>query len=78
MSDDDALGADMHPLLGFLEAAPSAADQDILERLLDGRLDPGSAPPGYGGLARLLAAAPPRPLPRSWPVSSWRWPASQR
>jgi hypothetical protein len=57
VSDDDALGADMHPLLGFLEAAPPVADQDTLERLLDGRLDTGSAPPGCGGLARLLAAA---------------------
>jgi hypothetical protein len=57
MSDDDALGADMHRPLGFLEAAPPTADQEILERLLDGRLDPASAPPGYGGLARLLAAA---------------------
>jgi hypothetical protein len=58
MSDDDALGADMHPPLGFLEAAPPAADQNILERLLEGRLDAASAPPGYyGGLARLLAAA---------------------
>jgi hypothetical protein len=56
-SDEDALESDMHRLLGFLEAAPSVADQDTLERLLDGRLDPGSAPPGYGGLARLLAAA---------------------
>jgi hypothetical protein len=57
MSDEDALGPDMHPLLGFLEATPPAADQDMLERLLDGRLDPASAPPGYGGLTRLLAAA---------------------
>jgi hypothetical protein len=56
MSDDDALGADMHPLLGFLGAAPPVADQDVLERLLDGRLDPAAAPAGYGGLARLLAA----------------------
>jgi hypothetical protein len=56
-SDEDALESDMHRLLGFLEAAPPVADQDTLERLLDGRLDPGSAPPGYGGLARLLAAA---------------------
>jgi hypothetical protein len=31
MTDDDALGADMHPLLGFLEAAPPAVDQDTLE-----------------------------------------------
>jgi hypothetical protein len=57
MSDDDALGADMHRLLGFPEAAPPAADQDVLDRLLDGRLDPGSVSAGYGGLARLLAAA---------------------
>jgi hypothetical protein len=47
----------MHPLLGFLKAGPTAADQDPLERLLDGRLDPASVPTGYGGLARLLAAA---------------------
>jgi hypothetical protein len=57
MSDDDALGADMHRVLGFLEPAPPATDQDLLERLLDGRLDPAAIPPGYGGLARLLAAA---------------------
>ncbi|HET9005263.1 MAG TPA: hypothetical protein VFQ04_01000, partial [Actinomycetes bacterium] len=57
MSDNDALGADMHRLLGSLEGGPSAGDQDTLEQLLDGRLDPGSVPPGYGGLARLLAAA---------------------
>jgi hypothetical protein len=57
MSDHDALGADMHRLLGPLEGAPLATDQDLLERLLEGRLDPPSAPPGYGGLARLLAAA---------------------
>jgi hypothetical protein len=56
MNDDVAL-VDMRPLLGFLKAGPPAADQDTLERLLQGRLDPGSAPPGYGGLARLLAAA---------------------
>jgi hypothetical protein len=56
MSGDGALGADMHRLLGFLEAAPPGADQDTLERLLDGRLDAASAPPGYGGLARLLVA----------------------
>jgi hypothetical protein len=47
----------MHPLLGLPEAALPAADQDLLERLLDGRVDPASAPPGYGRLARLLAAA---------------------
>jgi hypothetical protein len=57
MSDNDALGADMHRLLGSLEGGTSAGDQDTLERLLDGPLDPGSVPSGYGGLARLLAAA---------------------
>jgi hypothetical protein len=57
MSDGDALDPDMHPLLGSLETGPTAADQDTLERLLEGRHDPATAPPGYGGLARLLAAA---------------------
>jgi hypothetical protein len=47
----------MHPPLEPLGAGPSAADQDLLERLLDGELDPASAPPSYRGLARLLAAA---------------------
>ena len=46
----------MHPLLGSLGAALPATDRDLLERLLDGRLDLGSVPPGDGGLARLLAA----------------------
>jgi hypothetical protein len=55
MRDGNGLGADMHRLPGPLEASPPA-DQDILERLLEGRLDPASAPPGYGGLARVLAA----------------------
>jgi hypothetical protein len=57
MSDHDGLGADMHRPLGFKQPALPAADQDILEGLLQGRPDPASAPPGYGGLARLLAAA---------------------
>jgi hypothetical protein len=56
MSDDRALGADVHRPLA-IPRGRAAADQDILDRLLDGRLDPASAPPGYGGLARLLAAA---------------------
>jgi hypothetical protein len=47
----------MHRPLGFLQPAPPSADQDILEQLLDGRVDRASAPPGYGKLARLLAAA---------------------
>jgi hypothetical protein len=46
MTDDDALGTDMHRLPGPLEAAVPAAAQDLLDRLLDGRLDPVSASPG--------------------------------
>jgi hypothetical protein len=57
MSDDDALGPDMHRPLGFLDATLSADDQDLLDGLLNGRLDSASAPPGNGGLARLLSAA---------------------
>jgi hypothetical protein len=57
MRDADGLGTDMHRMLGLLDGGSPDADQEILERLLEGRLDPGSAPPGYGGLARLLAAA---------------------
>jgi hypothetical protein len=57
MSDQDALGPDTYRLLGFLTATSPAAGQDTLDQLLDGRLDPASAPPGYGGLAGLLAAA---------------------
>jgi hypothetical protein len=56
MSDDGAVEADMHPPLGPLEPTPPAADQDLLDRLLNSRLNPASAPPGHGGLARLLAA----------------------
>ena len=47
----------MHRPLRFSKAALPAADQDLLERLLDSRLDPGSAPAGFSGLARLLEAA---------------------
>jgi hypothetical protein len=47
----------MHRPLGFLQPTPPAADQDILEQLVEGRLDPASIPPGYRGLAQLLAAA---------------------
>jgi hypothetical protein len=63
MSNDGALGIDMHRPLGFPKAAPPADDQDLLDRLLDGRLDPASAPPGYGRLARLLAAATAKAAP---------------
>ena len=70
MSDDGALEADMHPPLGPLEPTPPAADQDLLDRLLNSRLNPASAPPGYGGLARLLAALAAPATPKSWPLNS--------
>jgi hypothetical protein len=57
MRHDDAVEVDLHRLLGLLAAAPPAADQDTLERLLAGRLDPREAPPADAGLAGLLAAA---------------------
>jgi hypothetical protein len=46
----------MHRPLGPLEAAPPVADQDVLERLLERRVAPGSTPPHYRRLARVLAA----------------------
>jgi hypothetical protein len=57
MSDKDAFELDMHPPLGPLEPTPAGEDQDLLDRLLESGLDPGSVQPGYGRLARLLAAA---------------------
>ena len=57
MSDDDALGPDMYRLLGFLESTPPVASQDVLDQLLERRLDAAFAPAGYGELASLLAAA---------------------
>lgn len=47
----------MHRPLGFLQPTPPCADQDILEQLLEGQLDPALTPPGYRKLAQLLAAA---------------------
>jgi hypothetical protein len=72
MSDDDALEPDMPRPLGPLAPTPPADDQDLLEQqLLDSRLDPASAPPGYGGLARLLAAV-------AAPATSQELPGEQR
>ena len=57
MRGDGALGAEMHPLPGPLEAASPVAGHDVLERLLDGRVNPASVPAGYGQVAKLLASA---------------------
>jgi hypothetical protein len=57
MSDDDALVADMHRLLGFFEAGPPVLDEGTVDRLLAGRLSPADAPSGYAAVAKLVAAA---------------------
>jgi len=44
-------------LLRLRTADPLVLDADTAERLLDGRVDPADAPPGYGPVAGLLAAA---------------------
>jgi hypothetical protein len=41
----------------FLGPTPPVLDQDTADRLLAGRLAAGEAPPGYAGVARLLAVA---------------------
>jgi hypothetical protein len=61
----------MPRLLGPGEAAPSAADQDTMERLLDGGLDAASVPPAYGGLARLLAATTAPATPEELASEQW-------
>jgi hypothetical protein len=66
MSDQDGLAVDMQRLLGFLVAVPPVVDQDTVERLLAGRLDPADAPAGYEGVARLLAAAAAPAGPQEW------------
>jgi hypothetical protein len=66
MSDDDGLAVDMHRLLGFLGAAPPIADQDTVERLLAGQLDPADVPPRDAGLAKFLAAATAPGSPEEW------------
>ena len=57
MRDGDALPDDMRRLLASLRSTPPPVDHETADRLLAGRLDPADAPPGYAGVARLLAAA---------------------
>jgi hypothetical protein len=54
MGADDAYPAEMpdHP-----PRQPDPLDDDTAERLLDGRVDPEDAPPGYAEVAALLRAA---------------------
>jgi hypothetical protein len=47
----------MRRLLTSRTPRPAPLDQETADRLLTGRLDPADAPPGYGEVARLLAAA---------------------
>ncbi len=57
MNEEDAVPIDMRQLLAFLRPTPPVLDEDTADRLLTGRLDPADAPPGYAGVARLLAVA---------------------
>jgi hypothetical protein len=55
MNDDDALPSEMRQRPGRREAPP-ILDDETADRLLTGRLDPADAPPGYAGVAKLVAA----------------------
>jgi hypothetical protein len=57
MSRARALANTMRRLLTSRKPMPAPLDQETADRLLAGRLDPADAPPGYGEVARLLAAA---------------------
>jgi hypothetical protein len=63
MGTDDASSADMRRVFTHPDADPLALDDETVERLLAGELPPAEAPPGYAGVAELLAAtaAPPTP-----------------
>ena len=56
MDADDASSGEMRRRADR-DADPLALDEETVERLLTGELDPGQAPPGYAEMAALLAAA---------------------
>jgi len=53
MSASDGSGNDMNDF----RLTPSDLDNNTAERLLSGQIDAADAPPGYGGVAKILAAA---------------------
>lgn len=53
MSASDGSGSDMNDF----RLTPSDLDNNTAERLLSGQIDAADAPPGYGGVAKILAAA---------------------
>jgi hypothetical protein len=57
MGPDDASSAEMRRLPLDPDTDPLALDDETVERLLAGELSPDQAPPGYGEVAELLAAA---------------------
>ena len=63
MDADDASSADMRRPFSDPAADPLALDEETVERLLSGNLPPAEAPPGYAGVAALLAAAAAEPTP---------------
>ena len=61
MADEDALHGEMRRLHGLGPTNPPPLDQDTVERMLAGTVDPADAPPGYAGVVRVLAAAAAEP-----------------
>jgi hypothetical protein len=62
-SDDAAFAEMLRRLADGAGDDPPALDDDTLERLLAGDLDPADAPPGYAEVAAVLAAATAEPNP---------------
>jgi hypothetical protein len=63
MGADDAWSAEIKRLPFTPNPDPLALDDDLAERLLDGDLRRGQAPPGYAEVAALLAATVAAPSP---------------
>jgi len=64
MREDDALDGEMRPPQWLRPTDPPPLDQDTVERMLAGALDPQDAPPGYAEVVRVLAAAAAPPTGR--------------
>ena len=63
MDANDAWASEVTPLRAKPDQDPLALDEDTAERLLAGDLSSAQAPPGYGEVAALLAAAVAAPSP---------------
>lgn len=63
MGPDDASSAEMRRAFTHPDADPLALDDETVERLLAGELPSAEVPPGYAGVAELLAATVASPTP---------------